>query len=180
MRMQWANAACVILMIGSVATAGAGDWPAFRGPNGDGVSEETNLPVEWGPGHNVKWKAPLPAPGNSSPIVVGGNVFITCAEDQGRKRHLFCLSRQDGSQKWVRTIDYADVEETHKTNPYESATPVSDGTIVVVRDGSAGMHCYDLGGEPLWSRDLGEFRHIWGYGSSPILHDGKVTESRSA
>ena len=39
---------------------------------------------------------------------------------------------------------------------------------------SAGLHCYDHDGEPVWSRDLGEFRHMWGYGTSPIIHEGRV------
>ncbi len=77
----------------------AGDWPAFRGPRGDGQApSDSNLPVEWSPDVNVKWKAPLPDGGSSSPIVVAGRVFVTCAEDEGRKRHLYCFDRSTGEQ----------------------------------------------------------------------------------
>lgn len=158
-------------------TAQAGDWPAFRGPAGNGIAlGETGLPVEWSPDRNIRWKAPLPADGNSSPIVVAGCVFVTCPEDEGRKRHLFCFDRATGEQQWVRTVEYAEPETTHKTNPHCASTPVSDGKRVVVWEGSAGMHCYDLDGNLQWSRDLGKFVHMWGYASSPIILDGKVIQ----
>ncbi|REJ72726.1 MAG: serine/threonine protein kinase [Planctomycetota bacterium] len=155
----------------------AGDWMRFRGPNGSGVAEgETGVPVEWGPEKNIKWKVALPEAGNGSPIVVGDRVFVTCAEDQGRQRHLLCFDREDGSEIWRKTVAYPEVEETHETNPYCATTPASDGDYVVVFEGSAGIHCYTITGSPLWSRDLGEFRHIWGYASSPIIYDGKVIQ----
>lgn len=159
----------------SVSSALAGDWPRYLGPAGNGVAEgESNLPIEWGPQQNVKWQATLPDDGNSSPIVVGGKVFVTCGEDRGRKRHLFCFDRETGDELWVRTVEHDVVETTHRDNPYCASSPVSDGEHVVVWHGNAGMHCYDMGGSQLWSRDLGEFRHVWGYASSPIIHDGKV------
>ena len=159
----------------SISPVLAGDWPRYLGPAGNGVAEgERDLPVEWGPEQNVKWKATLPDDGNSSPIVVAGKVYVTCGEDQGRKRHLFCFDRDTGDQLWVRTVEHDVVEPTHQANPYCASSPVSDGERVVVWHGSAGMHCYDSRGSQLWSRDLGEFRHIWGYASSPIIYDGKV------
>src|SRR5690606_26331834 len=149
----------------------AEDWPAFRGPNGDGTADASGLPVEWGPDRNIKWKVPLPEPANSSPIVSNGRVFVTYAEDRGQQRHLVCFDRQTGEQLWKASVPFANVEETHETNPYCGSTPVADGERVVVWHGSAGMHCYDFDGNPLWSQDLGEFHHMWGYGSSPIIHD---------
>ena len=71
----------------------AGDWPQFRGPLGNGVAPEDKAPLHWGPANNVRWKATLPGPGNSSPIVSHGRVFVTCAEDSGKKRNLYCFDR---------------------------------------------------------------------------------------
>src|SRR5438552_14713317 len=68
----------------------AADWPQFRGPFGNGVAPEDQAPLHWGPGKNVRWKATLTGPGNSSPIVSLGRVFVTCAEDAGKKRNLHC------------------------------------------------------------------------------------------
>ena len=158
-----------------IPTIQAGDWPRYLGPTANGIAEgESDLPIDWSPEQNVKWKAELPDDGNSSPIVVSGRVFVNTAEDQGRKRHLFCFDRETGDELWVRTIEHDAVEPTHQTNPYCASTPVSDGERVIVWHGNAGMHCYDLGGSQIWSRELGDFRHIWGYASSPVIHDGKV------
>jgi len=152
------------------------DWPGFRGPRGSGIaaSGET-APTVWGPDTNIRWKAAMARPGNGSPIVVAGRVLVTSAQDEkGLKRSLYCIDAKSGRQLWVRTVELDRVMPTHKTNPYCGSTPVSDGERVVVWEASAGLHCYDLNGKPLWSRDLGEFRHLWGYGSSPILYEGKV------
>jgi outer membrane protein assembly factor BamB len=156
------------------ASAPASDWPAFRGPNGDGIAQENKAPLHWGPGKNVRWKVTLPGPGNSSPIVSCGRVFVTCAEEEGKKRNLYCFDRRTGENLWVRMVKFPAVEPTHKSNPYCGSTPVADGLHVVVWHGSAGVFCYDFDGKELWKKDLGEMRHEWGYGSSPILHRRKV------
>lgn len=152
----------------------AGDWPAFRGPQGNGIAQETQVPLTWSATENILWKVPLPAPGNSSPIVSRGRVFITCAENEGRKRSLYCFDRKDGKQLWVRTVNYEKVMPTHKTNNYCGSTPVADGKRVVAWHSSAGLYCYDFDGNEVWHRDLGEFDHMWGYGASPVLHAGKI------
>ncbi len=88
------------------ASATAGDWPSFRGPTGNGVAQEAKAPLHWGPGKNVRWKVPLPGPGNSSPIVSHGHVFVTFAEDDGKKRNLYCFDRRSGEKHWVRTVEF--------------------------------------------------------------------------
>ncbi|HXJ59787.1 MAG TPA: PQQ-binding-like beta-propeller repeat protein [Verrucomicrobiae bacterium] len=168
---HWAGASGLWLLTASVS---AGDWPAFRGPEGNGISRETRAPLHWSPDQNVRWKVPLPGPGNSSPIVSRGRVLITCAQDQGRKRHLFCFDRRTGEQRWVRTVEYGSVEPTHRTNPYGASTPVADGERVVVWHGSAGVFCYGLDGTEVWKKELGPARHEWGYASSPVIHRGLV------
>jgi outer membrane protein assembly factor BamB len=156
------------------SSAMAGDWPAFRGPDGNGIAQEDKAPLEWGPEKNIRWKATLPGPGNSSPIVSHGRVFITCAEDQGTRRNLYCYDRQNGQELWVRTVEFPTIESTHPSNPYCASTPVADGMRVIVWHGSPGVFCYDFDGKELWKTDLGEMRHDWGYASSPILYGGKV------
>ncbi|HET6883201.1 MAG TPA: PQQ-binding-like beta-propeller repeat protein, partial [Pirellulales bacterium] len=160
----------VFLSTGIAHSATAADWPAFRGPALTGVSEETNVPLKWSKDQNVRWRAPLPGPGNSSPIVSRGRVFVTCATEKGQHRGLYCFDRRDGNLLWKRIVDFDEPDPTHGTNPYCGSSPAADGTRVVVWHGSAGLHAYDYDGQPLWSRDLGTFRHIWGYGSSPVFY----------
>jgi outer membrane protein assembly factor BamB len=160
-----------------VGPAAADDWPAWRGPAGTGVSAEKSAPTTWATDKNVRWKAPLPRPGFGSPIVSKGRVFVTCAEEaDGSRRSLYCFDRKDGKKLWAATVNcpkgmpqYFDEGEG-----YCATTPAADGERVVVWEGTGGLHCYDFEGTKLWSRELGEFRHKWGLGGSPILHDGKV------
>src|SRR5262249_3819592 len=161
-------------VLGIAAAACAEDWPAFRGARGDGISSEKNVPLRWAPDENIKWKTPLPGPGNSSPIVSGNRVFLTCATDAGEHRGLYCYDRKTGSLIWARVASYSGKDLTHDTNPYCGSSAAADGKHVVVWHGSAGLYCYDYDGKELWSRDLGVFKHIWGYGSSPVFLGEKI------
>lgn len=152
----------------------AADWTRFRGPNGLGVSSETGIPTTWNREENIVWKMPLSSDGNGSPIVSNGRVFIASANKKGTERSLICFDRKDGKQLWVKAVPFATDEPTHNTNPFGASTPTSDGKRVVVWHGSAGLFCYDFDGTKLWSNDLGDVHHIWGYGSSPVLLDGTV------
>jgi outer membrane protein assembly factor BamB len=157
------------------ARSHAADWPFFRGPDRDGKSAETKVPLEWSKDKNVKWRTKLPGPGNSSPIIVNGKVFVTCAEDKkGIGRSLYCFDRTTGKQLWVKTVTWDQADISHPTNPYCAASPASDGQRVVAWHASAGLYCYDMDGKELWKRDLGIIRHIWGYASSSIIHGDRV------
>ena len=146
---HWQSICCVFSMclVFSAGQLRAEDWPAFRGPLGNGISRETDVPLKWSAEENIRWKAPLPAPGNSSPIVSNGKVFITCAENEGRKRSLYCFDRTSGKQLWVQSVNYDKVMPTHKTNSYCGSTPATDGKRVVAWHSSAGLYCYDFAGK---------------------------------
>lgn len=149
----------------------AENWPAWRGPSGDGKSNEKNLPTTWSDTKNVKWKIDLPEEGNSSPVIWGNRIFLGQPHDKkGHKRALWCIDRADGKTLWKREVPYEDKEPTHGTNPFCSATAVTDGERVIYSHGSAGLYCYDMDGKELWKYDLGKLYHIWGTASSPILY----------
>jgi len=147
----------------------AANWPSWRGPNGDGTTSETNLPLKWDKDTHVRWHVPLPDRGNSTPIVWGQKVFLTQAIEKENRRTLMCFDRANGKLLWQQGVVYADKELTHATNPQCSASPVTNGERVIVSYGSAGVYCYDLNGKELWKRDLGKLVHIWGHAASPVL-----------
>lgn len=66
------------LVLLSVISVDGGDWPQFRGSNGDGISTDGPIPTKWDAAANLKWKADLPGKGSSSPIVLGDRIFVTC------------------------------------------------------------------------------------------------------
>ncbi len=147
------------------------NWPQWRGPEGTGVTSNVGVVTQWGPDQNVKWRIELPEAGNSTPIVWEDRVFFTQPISEAKQRSLFCVDRETGRELWRRGVAYDRPETSHKTNPYCSASPVTDGKRVIAWFGSAGLVCWDLAGNELWRRDLGRQEHMWGYGSSPILHE---------
>lgn len=155
--------------------AAAANWPAWRGPTHDGVTEETDLPLKWSATEQVKWKVSLPDRGNSTPVVWGEKLFLTQAVEREGKRMLLCLDKKTGDKLWEAVVTYREPELTHATNPYCSASPATDGTVVVVSHGSAGVYCYDMEGKEVWKRtDLGRQHHIWGNGASPVLEGDRI------
>ena len=153
------------------ASIAAENWPAWRGPDGTGVSAERGLPIRWNATNNVRWRVPLPERGNSSPIVWDNRVFITQALEKEGRRTVICFDRANGKLLWQSGTTYSEKETTHETNPQCSASPATDGERVVASFASAGLYCFDMDGRELWHRDLGRQAHIWGNGASPILHD---------
>ena len=155
----------------------ANEWPSWRGPDGDGKLPDAGAyPVKWSATERIAWRVALPDRGNSSPVVWGNRVFLTQAEEEGKKRSLICFDAKDGKQLWKKTIDFGKVEETHKTNPHCPASPVTDGKVVIAWHGNAGLHAYDFEGKEVWSADPGsDYAHIWGpHAASPVLSGGAV------
>lgn len=160
--------ACLLL---AAAPLHADNWPAWRGPTGQGHSAEKNLPLKWSEKENVKWKVKLADPGNSTPVVWGGKIFLTQANKGGTIRSLMCLDRKDGTLLWQKDIEYPDKERNWNDTWYANASPALDGERVYVSFGSAGMYCFDINGKELWKRtDLGKWDHAFGNASSPVLY----------
>ncbi len=157
-----------------LGTAKAEDWSAFRGASGNGISPAKNVPTEWSAENNITWKVKVPGRSNGSPVMSGDRLYLTTASDDGRERRLRCFDANDGSEIWAMSATFNRKMPTHKTNLYAGTTPATDGKSVVVWHASAGLFCYDDEGNERWKRDLGEYQHQWGYGTSPVLHDGKV------
>ncbi len=149
----------------------AADWPSWRGDlQGSGKSTETDLPVKWGREENIRWRVELPDRGNSTPIVWGDRVFVTQPIEEENWRGLLCFDRKNGDLLWKNGLVYEKPERTHRDNPYCSASPATDGEIVVAAYGSAGVAAYDFEGKELWRRDLGAIDHVWGHSTSPLLY----------
>lgn len=107
--------------------AGAENWPCWRGPRGDGTSQETGVPVRWSGEDNVAWKTPLPGHGHASPIVSDDRIFIvTCLENE-HQRVLACYDRTNGKELWQQVVLESLLEKKHQLNSFASSTPATDG-----------------------------------------------------
>jgi outer membrane protein assembly factor BamB len=170
MKMRWRLTAAAVTAAAVATAAVAADWPGWRGPTGDGRCRGTDVPLKWTTTENVRWKAPLRDEGNSSPVVWRNRVFVTQALEKGKRRAVLCFDRADGKKLWQSEVRFDGTEPTHPTNPYCSATPVTDGERVIASFGSAGLVCYDFAGKLLWHKDVGKMIHVWGNASSPVLY----------
>lgn len=169
-----------VVSLAAQAAQAEARWPRWRGPRGDGHSDEQNLPVRWD-ASNLIWKTSLPGGGESSPIVWDGKVFLTTTSADGRRRSVLCVNRRDGGVLWEKEIEFTgELEQLHKMNSFASPTCATDGEVVVAFFGNAGLHAYTLEGRPLWSKTLGAFDNIWGPAASPVLVDDLVIQNGDA
>src|SRR5437016_74469 len=111
--------------------APADHWPRFRGPDGNAVVANGTLPPKWDRETNVRWKAPMPGEGFSSPIIWGDQIFLTAAVPNGKDRMVHCLARATGKLLWTQSIHHDNPERTSAMTGYAAATPATDGRYVV-------------------------------------------------
>jgi outer membrane protein assembly factor BamB len=157
------------LLLASFAVAG--NWPQWRGPSLNGVSDETNLPAKWDQHANVTWKLAMPSWSGSTPIIWGDRIFLNVAE--GDNLQLWSVDRNKGEVQWKRPLSGGNVK-MRKQN-MSSPSPVTDGSGVWVMTGTGILKAFDFSGKELWARDIqkdyGRFGLNWGYASSPLLHE---------
>lgn len=159
-----------------LSTAGAGEWPRFRGPNGTGIAADKDVPVKFTADDGILWKTAIPGVGHSSPVIWGDRVFLQTAAADGSERQLLCLDAASGKILWTKSAPGKEAH-THDRNTLASSTPATDGERVYVLfwDGGKIQLCaFDFKGNQLWKRDLGGFRSQHGPGLSPVVYDGKV------
>ena len=148
----------------------AENWPRFRGPNGQGHSSETGLPLHWSSSSNVVWKTAIPGDGWSSPVVWDGKVFLTSATDNGTRCHVFCIDAQSGKILWDKHVFDQQPLRKEGKNSYATPTPVTDGKNVFAVFGDGSVVALAMGGEIVWTNREVKFYSRHGLGASPILY----------
>ncbi len=182
------------------------NWPSFRGRNAAGVAEGFPLPIQWdlATSKNVLWKTAIPGLGNSSPIVWGDHLFVSTAvsgvgkpewkpglygdiasvqDDTPHRWIVYCLDKRTGGIVWERTVlTGVPKVKRHPKSTHANATMATDGRRLLAFFGSEGLHCFDMKGTPLWSRDFGVLDSAffvapeaqWEFGSSPVIYEDMV------
>lgn len=181
-------------------------WPQFRGPQASGVADGQALPDAWSAATNthIRWTTAIPGLSHGSPIIWGDTIFVTSAVSQDpnatfkpglygdgdasadrsvHKWMLYAIDRASGRIRWERVAhEGVPKQKRHVKSTYASATPATDGRIVVAFFGSHGLHAFDMNGTRLWERDLGRLdvgaydlpEYEWGTASSPIIDGNRV------
>ena len=153
-------------------------WPQFRGPSGDGRVAGLQVPQQWQP-DSIQYSVDLPVRGHSSPIIWGDRIFLTGSTGEGARvqRHVIGLDRDTGRLLWDEVVAEGSGEELHKMNSWATPSCTTDGEFVVAFFGPGGLHCFDVDGERVWSRDLGDFPGSWGIGASPVIAGDRVIQN---
>jgi outer membrane protein assembly factor BamB len=188
------------------AAAPAENWSQFRGADAGVVNDVRlplewgpdkqvvwkvripgvawSQPVVWGERIFVTTaqtdQQPRPDPANRG-AGISGFAMLFGADQQPPKENyrwkVLCLDAATGKTLWEQTARSGrPTIKIHPNNTYASETPVTDGERVIAYFGMAGMYCYDLAGNALWSKDLGAYptQFGWGTGSSPVLFGDHV------
>jgi outer membrane protein assembly factor BamB len=157
-----------------VSGQGAKYWSRWRGPSGQGLVANGPYVDRWSPTTPIKWKVRLPGQANSSPIVWADRIFVTTAQEGGRRLSLMALDRATGATAWDTTVPTNGAEGVHAKNGYASATPATDGERVYASFGRHGLVAVDMNGKIVWHRKFGAINNYHGPAGSPILYKDRV------
>jgi outer membrane protein assembly factor BamB len=148
------------------------DWPQFRGPTGQGLSDERNLPLSWSETKNVRWKTAIPGRGWSSPVIQGNRIWLTTATEEGRSLRAIAIDVNTGAiQQNVEVFRLKSPKLTNAKNSFASPTPIVEGDRVYLHFGAYGTACITQSGEIVWKTKLEYDNGQHGPGGSPVLYD---------
>ncbi len=189
---NWSFLSVLCVSVVSLTAVRAADWPSWRGPTGQGICDEKDLPLTWGgkDDANVLWKMPLPGveakatpdKNQSSPIVSKDRVFVTTSfwpkgvkpGDEFPQHHVACYQAADGKQLWDKTVQPGPWKFGDLRGGYTAPTPASDGERIYVVFGSSVIAALDFEGKSVWRKEIKPFAFDVAVGSSPILYDDTI------
>ena len=172
-------AALAIVSLLLVSAVSAGQWPRFRGPNGQGISDAKTIPVKWTQS-DYDWRIELPGSGPSSPVVWDGKVFVTCADKDTPKGVLLAVDAGTGKTLWSKQYPLAR-SRMNNLNSYATGTPALDADRVYVLWSTAKemlLAALDHDGNEVWQREFGPTTSSHGPGVSPVVVNDLVVFSR--
>ncbi|QDU46745.1 outer membrane biogenesis protein BamB [Symmachiella dynata] len=164
---------CACLTLACCVTSWAGEnWPNYRGPSEQGLTDAKNLPLTWGEDKNITWQTPIEGKAWSTPVIWGDQIWLTSAPLEGNRLRAICVDKNTGKivhDKMLYAV--AGPQYCHPFNSYASPSPVIEEGRVYVSFGSPYNACLDTKtGEVIWERDDFVCNHFRGPGSSPFLY----------
>jgi outer membrane protein assembly factor BamB len=146
-------------------------WPRFRGPGGQGISAYANVPDAWdaASGKGIRWKTPVPLPGNNSPVVWRKKVFLSGADKDHRE--VYCFDADNGKLLWRQNVpgtpqSTARTPEVLEATGFAAPTTATDGRRVFAIFANGDLAAFDVSGKPAWAKSLGMPENGYGHASS--------------
>jgi outer membrane protein assembly factor BamB len=167
--------ACCLVCVSLAGRVQADNWPQWRGPSGDGICKETNLPSEWADNKNIAWKLKLPGMAGSTPCIWDERIFLT--SEDGNDLVLVCISTK-GKELWKRTIGSGKTRARKDEGNGASSSPSTDGKLVFALVGSGDFACFDFDGKEVWKFNVekryGKVKLDFGMHSTPVLDGDRL------
>src|SRR5262245_35538166 len=165
------------IIVISFAAALADNWPQWRGPFLNGVSNEKNLPLRWSREENIAWKLSLPGLSAATPVIWEDSIFLNVTE--GKEIYLWRLEKKHGRVLWKKPLGRTAVQlRTHPKHNPSTPSPVTDGKSVYALNAYGSLVSFDLAGNEIWKRELwqdyGRFVLRFGFSSSPVLFEDSL------
>jgi outer membrane protein assembly factor BamB len=152
----------------------AGDWPNWRGPHFNGSCDETGLPDKISATEGLLWKAPMPGPAASTPVISGDKVFVSTTDSAAKKLLGLCLDRKTGKVVWQTEIGEGFAAD--RSSNFANPSPVTDAKVVIFHFANGDTAAFDFSGKELWKRnmqkDYGTYAIQWTPASSPVITHG--------
>jgi outer membrane protein assembly factor BamB len=168
-----------IALVASLTWGDGDNWPLWRGPTNDGISQEKNLPTQWSETKNIAWKLPLPAGlAGSTPVVWENQIFLPVQDGKNKDISLWCIGT-DGKVQWKKALGTGGKFKvnTGETNDASNSAN-TDGKHVYAFDGAGDFVCFDMGGNEVWRFNAldryGQFKSNWGLHTTPLLDGDRL------
>ncbi|HEV3145713.1 MAG TPA: PQQ-binding-like beta-propeller repeat protein [Gemmataceae bacterium] len=171
-RFAWISAGLLL----TCAVVSAADWPQWRGPNRDEISQDKDLLTKFPPGGpKLLWSVKNAGVGYSGPAIVGDRLYSLGADEQANKEFVFAIDVKSGKEAWRTQIG------AYKSTNYKDGwgggprcTPSVDGDLIFVLGVNSDLACLDKSGKKLWAKNLikefgGQMMSDWGYAESPLV-----------
>ena len=177
MKTRWFFLFAAGSVLFSLAGAAA-DWPQWRGPRRNGVSQETGLLKEWpGAGPKLLWQVKDIGEGYATPAVVGARLYLLSSRGMDNE-FVHALSVQDGKQVWSTRLGKVGNPDQQPPYPMSRSTPTVDGDLLYALSSDGDLACLETStGKMRWQKslraDFGGQPGTWAYAESPLI-DGDV------
>lgn len=164
------------------AAPATADWPAWRGPTGDGqAAPGQKAPVKWSETENVVWRAPLRGRGHGSPTVVGNRIYLATADAAKQEQAVVCLDRATGKLVWETVVHRGNLESgAHKNSSPAASSVACEGQRLFINFPNSKAiftTALDPAGKILWQRRVSDYVMHQGFGSSPVPFQNLVIVS---
>lgn len=174
MKPRFAVPAGLLLGLSLMDSTSAADWPQWRGPQRNGISQETGLLQEWPrEGPKLLWKATDIGSGYGAPAVVGDRIFLLANEGLDNE-FVQALAIKDGTRAWKTRLGAVGNPKMEPNFPAARSTPTVEGDALYALGSDGDLACVETGaGRIRWQKQLrteaGGKPGTWAYAESPLV-----------